>query len=265
MTENKEKKSFIKRTSKVLLYIVLFFVVISIALVILAQMPWFRGWALEKGLSIANSSLNGRVEVKDLTFSAFDGINLHGIRVYAGGDTVAQVPELNVSLNYMPLLKNKVVVNKLTLKQPVIKMLRGKDSLWNFSKIAQPSTDTSKGAPSEWIIDIGGLNIKNGSFILADSLSLQDTGGEVNFAHMYLDNLNLSLSAKADLGENDFRADIEDLSFYEIYSGLKIDKFKTLAKFNKKGISAEDTRISAFESEINFDASIDSVNLFEGG
>lgn len=261
-TKNKSSR-FVKYLRRAALTVVLLLVIFSLALIIIAQTDSFRQAALQSILKMANSFLIGKVELKDIRFSSAEGIELSQFRLLSAGDTVASIERLTLSLDYKPLFDNKAYINRITLENPRIKLLRSlQDSLWNIDKIAKPSDDTTASEPADWLIKLKRLAMRNGSFIMIDSTALYDNQGRISFVDLYLDSLELDLSGAIDLKKNDFQAVISKMSFIERNSEFRLNKFSSQITLNKDYIEAKSTTAETAHSKLKFDARMSSMNIF---
>lgn len=98
------------------------------------------------------------------------------------------------------LFTNEIYVTNLTIDTPRIKILRSMDSVWNVTKIAKPSTDTTPANPFTWKIHAYNIQIHGGTITLYDSTSIPGAEpGALDFSHLHLWNVNLALSADAQI------------------------------------------------------------------
>ncbi|GAB5464967.1 MAG: hypothetical protein Kapaf2KO_04030 [Candidatus Kapaibacteriales bacterium] len=274
-SKEKEKK---KRRPFVFFFKFLFgflgvLLLIPVSLYFLNMNEDFRKRALEKIVNVVNENLAGTISVDDIDFFDKDGIRFKGVMVKAAGDTLANIPEMLVDVTYRDLLDNKVHSRRVTLTNPKIKLIRGLDSVWTISRIANPSEpDTTTTQSSPWFIDVGDLVLENAELIYRDSLSLLDTSKpqtfskyyeRVNYYDMHLDNLNLSArDIIVDTGEQLYKAEIKSLSLKEIKSDLHLNDLAAQLRMDKTGIFADDLSIDSGDLELVGDLSMTNFNAF---
>ncbi|MDT3739974.1 MAG: translocation/assembly module TamB domain-containing protein [Candidatus Kapabacteria bacterium] len=258
-----KKTSFGRKLLKVLLVLILIFTFFSISLVILSQFRFFRSFALKQILGLVKNELIATIEVDDLTFFNLEGIKLTGARLITDGDTLANIPELILNINYEPLLDQKVRINRLILKNPTIRLLRNtSDSLWNYDKIAYPSLDTTT-TPSPWEISVKHLELRNANFLLYDSTLIRTNTTALDYDHIRLDDFDLFLSADVKLKNNDFFAQIYKLRATEKYSQLNIQEFAAKLTLNEDIISATDLSAKLNESVFDINVEMRDFNTFD--
>lgn len=262
--EKKKKGNLLKRAAlfllKTFLFIILAVMLISSTVLFLSQFYGFRHWALKTGLGFVNKGLTGRIELDDIQFAGLQGIKLYGLRVLASGDTVANVKRATIDVLYEPLLVGRVILNNVTLEDYTLKLLRSRDSTWNVNHISPPSTTPSK--PSKWIIDARKVSLVRGRVLLVDSLKDLTPTYRINYSHMDLNELNINLSAKIDLGRKSYYADIKNLNAKEKVSGFNLKKFSVQATINNKYLEARKLNLQTDSTDMWMYAKMGRFNLF---
>lgn len=259
--KDKKKKGLFYYLSRTVLFLLLFFIIFSIAVTILVNFHFFRSWALSKLLTIANNELVAKIEADDIFFSPIDGIVLKDVRIITAGDTLAQIEEISALLNFSDLLDNNINAQHLKLINAKIRLLCSKDSVWNYDLIAPPSTDTSS-SDTELRIKIQNLVFQNTDLIFYDSTSTRDTSGIIDFAHFHFQNINLKTLAEANLKDNDFFLDIRNISLTEGFTNAKVEKLKGKIGINKNGPFAKEMSGKLDNSEFEFSASLGNFDAF---
>ena len=190
---------------------------LSISVVILSQTESFRRWAAPHIQNLVNDQLVGRIEFSDFEINIFKGLVFHDVRVLAAGDTVLATQKITLGYDLERLFTNEIYVTNLTIETPRIKILRSMDSVWNVSKIAKPSTDTTPANPFTWKIHAYNITLQGGTITLYDSTSsVRSEPGALDFSHLHLWNVNLGLSADASIANKDFSlASAQDLDNLE--------------------------------------------------
>ena len=247
----------------VFIFIMLFFI-ISLSLVGLSQFEGFRHFVAGKVSDLINDNLQAQVSIQDLRFTGLLGLELEGVLMETAGDTLAYIPRLELNAEIEPLLNNKILVNRLVLHDPVIKLMRSaKDSLWNYEKIALPSDiDTTDTGPTDLQILVSNLNIKNANFIRYDSTLQYTKSRSLSYDHIVTKNFNLDIQADIDLFTNNFIAFIRHLSFYEINSALTVNNFSSKVELVPGHIAAANSTLSTPRSSVKFSAKMDNFDVF---
>ena len=261
LDKNQKKKGIFYYLRRVILFLFLFLIIFSISITILINFHSFRSWVLSKLLVIANNELIAKIEADDLFFSPIDGIIIKDVKMITAGDTLAQIDEINLMLNFSDLLDSKINAQHLKLINARVRLLCSKDSVWNYDLIAKPSTDTTT-SDTKLIINVNNLIFQNTDFIYYDSTSTRDTSDIIDFAHFHFKNIDLKTLARADLSENDFFLDITNISLVENYTSAKVENLNGEIGINKKGPYARNMSGKLDNSEFKFSASLDKFNAF---
>ncbi len=232
--------------------------------VALTQYEPFRQWAIGKGLEFANDALAGELSVGDVDGNLITGLILHDVRLDAGDSTFVFIPEIDLHYSLPPIFESRRIVATLVLHKPEINLLRDADGVWNFSQIAKPSTDTAQEprSPLEWVFDVRGLEIRDGTVTLFDATSEPNSSAQhVDFLHSQLRRLNLGLSAF--VSETEQTVEIDNLSFELEENDLRLVELAGGISIDENGLRLKGMRIETDESYVRLDMAMDSVRLFD--
>ncbi|MCW5885213.1 MAG: hypothetical protein KIT33_09610 [Candidatus Kapabacteria bacterium] len=210
-----------------------------------------------------NKELVADIEIDDISLWNPSGIKLYGVRLITAGDTLANVPVLTVNINYEPLLENKIIVNRLILDKPKIRILRSmQDSIWNYDKIAFPSTDTTETETTNLFIKAKHIEFKNAEFIYYDSTQTFINFETMDYSHILLNEFDLVLSAEVNLSKNEFYTHIRKLRGKEIHSELDIKQFSGKFNVSPEVIYAKDLSTKLNDSEFDINVQMTSFDVF---
>lgn len=250
---------FVRRT---IIGILLFLVFISTSIVIITQTESFRRWATPFLQDFLNDQLLGRVDFSDLEINLLRGLTLHDVRLMADGDTILMTSEISIGYDLERFLNKQIYVSHLTLESPRIKLLRNKDSSWNIDHIAKPTNDTTTAKPFDYLIHAYDIAIRNATLIMEDSLAPTAKNHEIDFSHLHLWNVNVLLSADANISKNDYNLYLKNCSFEE-RSGFSLKKLSLDAIANKNGIEVKEVQFITPKTNMQLQVKVDSVNIFE--
>ncbi|MFC2130627.1 translocation/assembly module TamB domain-containing protein [Bacteroidota bacterium] len=254
-----------RNTYLIFLFLSAFVIITIIALLLLSKAQWFRYWASGFIFSTVNSELaeGAKFHFKDIGLSYLFGLKLYDVSFTVSGDTVFFCKELDAGIKIEPLFDNKLVVNELKFDSPRIRIFRSaNDSLWTFDKIIKPSFDTTTSEPSNWLIKIKEVNLCNADIVFYDSTISHSKNEKLDYNHIHLKNMNLSVNADINLAESIYKAEINSLSFHEIYSGFKLKDLELSAGIDTNGISISGLNIETKHSEFDLTAEFKNINFF---
>lgn len=69
--------------------------------------------------------MGGRVEVARIGYNPFSGLSVRGVKAGRGDGGAAEVDEFHVAFQLLPLFQRSLVVDRVTVKRPVVRMERG--------------------------------------------------------------------------------------------------------------------------------------------
>ncbi len=250
---------------KTAFYLILFVVLLSLALVVFGQFRVFRSWMANYALSYVNKELTAEVSVSDLWINPFRGIEIKDALLYTAGDTLAYIPEVIIDADFSALLDNKIILNRVELKSPLVKLLRSRtDSTWNTEHIAPPGKDTTKGTTPDLHFDISKFRLTNGRFIRLDSTIRHYSLSHINYANLNLKDINLFLSGKGSLKAYDFFVNISKLSFKDRHYGVNLKDFELTAAVDTN--HADISKLKVRTNGVSLDLSLSALgmNVFDG-
>ena len=252
---------------KVFAGILLFIIFISLSTYILFQFEGFRGWVSSQISSIASDQLEAKLEFEDIGINITEGIGLEKVSLITQGDTLAKIDDLYLTFQIRPFFDDHIMITNLVLEKPKVKFLRNKDSSWNYTHIAKPSQeeDTTTTKPSNWTIEIKNFELRDASFIMYDSTasSFKDSN-YIDFGNLFLDRLNLQLSAKMETQMPEINVNIENLSFIEKRTFFNLRSFALDAQIDSNHAEINRLSVKTDKSEFALHAALDSINLFSG-
>lgn len=167
------------------------------------------------------------------------------------GDTLADVRSLRVELGSIKdLFKNTITIKDVSIEDGLVKIYKEKDAQkFNFQFIVDYfSSDKPKKKKKSPVFILKNTSLKNIRFHY-DNYNIEKTEHGLDYSHLLFSELNLSVS-QFQIKKNVFSAIIKNLSTYEVYSGFRLQEFKTKAIFSSKGIDIRRTFIKTDDSEI---------------
>lgn len=240
-------------------------VLIVITLVLVLQIPSIRTKVIHTGINAVNSILIGKIEVEDIDFSNFPNLLVKNARLIAAGDTLVTANKIYVEPNLWEIIAGNIKVLNVFLESPKIKLLRSKDSTWNFSKIAKPTPPDS--TPSANVhIDVGELLIDNASVDIIDTLSLMNKNfivnkNMMNYDKMMLRDFSLKLSAQFDTKYLTGKVNIKHLQFYDVVSGFVLNNFNLDGTLHSNSFDLNKLYINTPKTDLTLSGKAEGISL----
>jgi|GEM_PF-1309912 len=207
----------------------------------LLQVPAIQLWLFQQLIERLNRELNGKLSLGGVYLRGFSGIELFELIVQdASGDTIVRIPHATIAYEAFALSQRRITLPTLSLDGVSVRLIRGRDGLWNFERLVR------SGAPSEQPPDLSlwlrGVNIRNGTIIIIDSLS-PSTPGVLGQGRWDIHNLELLGSAAAFFRQRRVYVTIRGLRFREQLSGATVDHFQAHAALTPSQLRFENVRL----------------------
>ncbi len=228
----------------------------------IAQIHSFRQWALSFAENAINAELTGKISISDIEFNWINGIHLHNVTLFAANDTLASISRISIEYDAAALLDNSINISELTIYDASVKLLRDGGGVWNYNLFVKPNTDASARKPFDWPIHIRTLALSNSALTIFDSTSAAAADSIMDFSHAFFQNLNIRLSAGANLAESSFHARIRNAEFKENRTSFYVNSLRFIALANKSEIKLRDFYLRTANSNVSGSINIEG-NIFE--
>lgn len=263
--KEKKKRTLLQKIVNVFLYIGLGIFLLLVIAFAVSQTSFFRNWLREKAMTVANDALNGQVYIGKLDGTIFTSLILHDTYITMDSDTLLNASRIEVRTSPLQLLLKKIYVRKLELDSTQINLIRDRDGTLNISKLVPPSNTvdtTSSSFPFK--ILVAELKIKNSGFSLRDyNISSKTSYEELNLHNLIVKDLNLTLSAFADINKKDFEAAIHSLSFEPNVNGFAVKKLSGEIYVNSDSLNVRDFNLKTDSSNFTLNALVKDFSLFD--
>jgi hypothetical protein len=250
-----------------------------------------RFWLRDIALSVTNARLEGRLEVDDFGGNLLGGITLQGVRLLASGDTVLVANSVLVRYDLQALLTGGLVINRIGIDKPFIKILRSRsDSSWNVAHIVQSTNDSTVQRIQLRklfnVISVRDVNIMDATVIVQDSLAQTFSNTihstyhnadslvkayhlpqsihpqRIHLAHCRFDSCRLSIAATLRPQEHRYAFTLNHCSLRDEASHFVLRNCSFGAAVDTNHAELFNLRAVTAESSLRLDAVIDSVNVF---
>lgn len=166
------------------LHLKLVLIVLASAIIVACAWGWY--WFhnpdrfLPGAIADAEKKTGLQIEVKHVEIRYLPlSVRVYGLEVknpkpFPRGDFL-NVPELEATVEWMPLFHRKIVIRSLVLNQPTIDFISDSDGLWNFQNPAGP-----KDQPERFSMgSISTLQVKNGVLLGSNLIEPSDRPGPI--------------------------------------------------------------------------------------
>ena len=254
--------SFLKKTLKVFLWVLLCYVLLLIVIAILIQIPAIQTKITNYATSFISNKTHTRVNIKKVNITFPKSIVIQGIFLEdENKDTLLSAGYVKINLALKDMLNHELNIRSFALEETKLNVNRIKtDSLFNYNFLLTAFSDTSKKEvvkdkeKSEWAIRINKVRLKN------IQLNYHDDYGGTNFS-AELPHLKLKMD-QIDLEQSIFK--IDELLIESLNASVLIKSGKSSNKESNGLFILTANKIQISNSNINFGDSINKQSVIAG-
>ncbi len=264
-TKEKKKKTLLQRIVNVFLYTGLGLLILILIILGITQTSTFRDYLRDKVMEEANSALNGELYIGEIDGTIFTSLFLRNTAITMKGDTLLQAETIGVLTSPLQLLLKRIHIRHFEITNAQINLKTDKDGELNFAKLF-PSSEEPDTSSSEFpfIIQVASLEFENVNLLMQD-YSVQNSveHDELNMDDLRVSNLNLNLSAKANISKNNYELSLNHLAFKTNVANVNINELEGDFSIDNKGIIANNLFLKTDRTEININAAANNLNIFD--
>lgn len=207
--------------------IINYFIGTGVGLVIILLMAFgytqtssFRNWLKDYVTEQVNSSTNGKLVIGKLDGTIFTSLILSNTSYLIDNDTLFFAERIELKVSPLRIFLKTFYFRKLEIENADISLLKDENGVLNLSKITTPSGEeeikdtVSTSEPFSWKIDLADLKLKNINFRHQSLANKNSTAyyPQPEMDDFRMENINLSLSAFADIAANEYQLYISEFS-----------------------------------------------------
>ncbi len=269
MAEEKEKiikkRTLLQKTVNVFLYTGIILLIIILVFLGFSQTSTFRNYLRTYVCNLANKELNGHVNIGRIDGTVFSSLVLRNTVVNMGSDTLLNAGIIEVKTSPLQIFLKKIYIREIAIANAGISLLEDSTGALNISKLFPPASKNTTHSKFPFKIVAPDVELKNVNFSLRD-YNLPESNSTYNRLNTHdfkIKDLNLSLSAAADLGNNSYKLKISNFSFVPNLNDLKLDKLSGEFYVDTNGAYINNLRIKTGGSNIALNARLSNFNLFD--
>ena len=215
-----------------LLIIGSFFAIVVVGIFILSKTSVFHSYLRSNIISKAESSLNAKLKLGDISGDLFTGININNAAIVQNNDTVISIQNVEIGYDLLKLVNGENEILSVSIYSPKISVIRFKNQTFNLQNIYKPSEGNNS-------LSIKNLAIINGSINFTD---------EVNNKKRIINNI------KSEIGVNvtpeKTNLSISTISLIDESTKLKLAKGKLNITLTPYDIVLSEVELKSIESNI---------------
>jgi hypothetical protein len=248
----KKKRTLFHRIVNIFLYSVIGLFILILLIFSASQTSTFREYLRKTVIEQANKNLNGTLYIGKIDGTIFSSLILRNTVLNMGKDTLLNAGNIELRTSPLQLLLKKIKIRKFEIVQADIALVADSTGRLNLSRLTRPSSSDTSKSTFPFKIEITNFSLININFSLqrfdfAGSKAFYDV---LNMNDLRLHNLNVSLSAFADIDNNEYELDLKELSLTPNINNFTLKKLSGQFAINKKELFANNLKIKTSNSEI---------------
>ncbi len=231
-----------------------------------SQTSLFKNWLRDTVVEIVNDGINGNLSIEQIDGTIFTSLLIKNATLTSvQKDTVIQAGNIELRTSPLKILFKEIYLRKFELKDAKIKLIEESDGQLNLLKIFPSSKEPDDTTSSEFpfAIEAASFMLTNVDFSMQryDKVNSKEFYSNLTTDDLRIKNLNLSLSAFADLNKYVYRLTINNISFNPNFKIFQLDHLSgsILLTPNLAGIS--NLHLITKESDVELNAAISGVDF----
>ncbi|HSP40650.1 MAG TPA: AsmA family protein, partial [Gillisia sp.] len=154
-------KKFLRKSLKILLWILGGIIILLLLLLLLIQIPSFQNFLKDEAVSFLEDKIETPVRIDNLEIGFPKKIILTGFYFEdQNQDTLAAGERLAVNIDFYKLLSNTIEISSIELEGATVKISRNRDSVFNFDYIVEAfATEQPQDTTAAMAISIGTIDM----------------------------------------------------------------------------------------------------------
>ena len=268
MAEPKKNKK--KRTlfQKIINGFLIFFISVFVLILILfgiTQTSTFREFLREKVLDIANSELNGKIDIGRIDGTIFTSLILHNTTVSMEKDTILSAEKIELRTSPLRLIAKELHIRKFEIKNARLNLVTDSEGKLNLAKLFPESEEDTSSSEFPFTIEAEDMRLTNvdlsfRNYNIPESNEIHE---ELVFDDLRIRDLNLLFEASMDINNNDYKLHIKQFSFNPNVNSFSLKDLTGTFIVNEEMLRAEDFRLMTDSSDIMLTAELTGYNIFD--
>jgi len=269
MADKKEKilkkRTLLQKIVNVFLYTGIILLIIFLAFLGFSQTSTFREYLRSTVCNIANKELNGHLSIARIDGTILSSLILRNTVVNMGPDTLLNAGIIEVRVSPLQLFLKKIYIRKAAITDAKISFMKDSTGTLNISKLfpATPKDTTHSKFPFK--IAAPDIELESVNFSIKDynNKRINQTYGHLNMSDFKISNINLMASAVADIGENSYAINIDNLSFIPNLNDFRLYKLSGEFYIDTNEAYINNLKILTGGSDITLTIKLTKFNIFD--
>lgn len=234
----------------------------------ISQTSLFKEWLRETLVETVNKEIKGNLSVEQIDGTIFTSLQIKKVVLTSiQKDTVVSAGYIELRTSPLKLLFKNIHARHIELRDVNAKLVEEEDGELNLLKIFPPSEEPEDTTKSEFpfTITVASLELNNINVLFQKYNFVGSTAyyPSMNFDDLRIKNLNLSMSAFADLNKYDFQLQLDKLSFEPNFTFFNLKNLSGRFLLTRNAAGIDNLNIQTDDTEINLSAGITYVDFLE--
>jgi hypothetical protein len=261
----KKKRTLLQKIVNVFLYTWIALLLIFLELFGISQTLTFREFLRNEVMNIANKELNGHLSIGKIDGTIFTSVILRNTLVNMGSDTLLNAGVIEVKTSPLQIFLKRIYVRKIEIADAKIAFISDSTGALNISKLFPSTPKDSVHSKFPFKIIAPDVKLTNVSFSIKDYNYVKSTTtyDYLNMHDLSIKDMNLSLIAALDIGNNEYDIQINKFSFAPNIKNFKMSDFSGEFYADTNGIYINNLKILTEGTDILLKARINKFNIFD--
>ncbi|MHC1738345.1 MAG: hypothetical protein AB9882_10075 [Ignavibacteriaceae bacterium] len=263
--KTKKKRTLFHKIVNVFLFFLLGLFVIFLLFIGFTQTSTFRELLRTNLIEIVNGEIDGKINLEKIDGTIFTSLILHNASLTYQNDTIADFRKLSIKISPFQILLKKIVVREIFLADLNLRLVEDSAGVLNIMKAfpSSPDEDTTASEFNFRII-LSKLELRNANISYQKEKFVKSRARyeNLNMDDFRITDLNLLLSAEADLSENKYELTVDRFNSKMNLTRFALKTFKGKFTLSESEIEVRDFMVATDSSNLRADANLKGLNVF---
>ncbi len=261
----KKKRTPFQRIVNVFLYTGIGIMVLIFLLLGFSQTSTFREYLRKTVIEKADQALNGKINIEKIDGTIFTSLVLRNTSLSMGKDTLLKAGIIEVKTSPLLIFRKTIYIRKFLLKDASIALKKDRKGNLNISGLFPPSKPDTSHSTFPFKIEAADFQLSNVDFSMQDydKTNSRESYDSLNMNDFRLNDINLSLSAAADLQNHNIELKINNLALKPNLNFFNLKNLSGEFALNSEGIRVSSLNIKTDNSNMDLSAEAKGLNIFD--
>jgi len=234
----------------------------------ISQTSIFKDWLRNTVVEIVNDGINGKLSIGEIDGTIFTSLTIKNVTLTSlQNDTVVSAGNIELRTSPLKILFKNIYVRKFELRDATVRLVEEEDGQLNLVKIFPPSDEPEDTTSSRFpfSIEVADFSMTNVDFSLQryDKVGSTENYQSITTEDLRIKDLNVSLSAFADLNKYIYRLTINKISFNPNFNYFQLQHLSGSILLTPQLAGINKLHLITKDSDVELSAAIQGVDFLE--